>query len=98
MAGSVTTITTTKTLATCGAVLLTGPAKIVAEGMVEADRVTIYEETATEGNYQAVPESAQRVVVLRKSMPSFIFEGYGNYKFLLGDDTAVGLKVGYVAG
>lgn len=97
MASSTTTITTAKTLAGCGAILLAGPAKIVAEGMVAADTVSIYEETATEGNYQLVPDTGRRAVGLEFSMPSIIFEGYGNYKFLLGENTAVGLKVAYAS-
>jgi len=97
MASSVTTITTTKSLATCDPVLLAGPCKIVAEGMVPADIVYIYEETGTEGNYERVPDSNKRTVILEHSMPSIIFEGYGNYKFLLGADTDEALVVGYAS-
>jgi len=98
MASSVTALTTAKALADCVAVSLAGPIKLVAEGMVEADVVLIYEETQTEGNYQQVKESKERSARLTYSMPSIIFEGYGKYKFLLTSATAVGLKVGYVAG
>jgi len=98
MASSVTTITTNRVLASCTAVLLTGPTKLVAEGMVATDEVSIYEETATEGNYQLVPDTNGRKIGLEYSMQSIIFEGYGNYKFMLGPSTATGLKVGYVAG
>ena len=97
MASSVTQITTTKDIATCGAILLSGPVKIVAEGMADGDTVYIYEETVTEGNYQRVPTYGNQTVILNKSGPSIIFEGYGNYKFLLGADTAVALKVGYAS-
>lgn len=97
MASSVTQITTSKVLADCTAVTLAGATKILAEGMVAGDSVTIYEETVTEGNYQKVPADKQRTVALTPTMPSILFEGYGNYKFLLGADTATGLKVGYVS-
>lgn len=99
MASSITLITTTKNIATCGAILLSGPVKIVAEGMVDADIVYIYEETATEGHYQRVSNSINQgqTIVLTKHLQSTIFEGYGNYKFLLGEDTAADLKVGYAS-
>lgn len=97
MASSVTTITTTKSLSTCGAVLLSGPIKVIAKDMAANDFVQIYEETATEGDYQPVPDTNNRSVVLRMSMQSFIFEGYGNYKFLLGENTNEALVVGYAA-
>lgn len=97
MASSVTTIATTNVLATTAAVPLYGPTKIVAEDMAVGDVFNIYEETGTEGNYQLVPDSANRRVVLEYSMPSIIFEGYGNYKFLLGSGTDEALVVGYAA-
>jgi len=97
MASSVTTITTTRTIGTCGAVLLAGPAKIIAKDMADTDFVYIYEETGTEGDYQPVPDTNNRSIVLRKSMQSFIFEGYGNYKFLLGPETNESLVVGYAS-
>lgn len=97
MASSVTTIATTNVLATTAAVLLSGPTKVVAEGMVATDVVTIYEETGTEGNYQQVPETGVRKVCLKSTFQSIIFEGYGNYKFLLGPDTNINLVVGYAA-
>jgi len=83
MASSLTTITTTKSLATCVAITLAGPIKLVAEGMVAADEVIVYEETATEDNYQIVPETQTNAARLTSRMPSILFEGYGKYKFLL---------------
>lgn len=90
-------ITVSKVIGDCVAVVLTGPVKIVAEGMVAADEIFIYEETLTSGNYQKVPSSGQRTVVITHDMPSILFEGYGNYKFVLGTNTATDLKVGYVS-
>ena len=95
MASSVTTITTTRAIAGCEAILLTGPTKIIAKDMADTDFVHVYEETGTEGDYQPVPDTNNRSVVLRKSMQSFIFEGYGNHKFLLGPETNESLVVGY---
>ena len=97
MASSVTAITVSRTIGDCGAVLLAGPVKIVAKDMVEADVVLIYEETTTEGDYQLVPDIEGRSAVLSKSAPSVIFEGYGNYKFVLGADTNESLVVGYAS-
>ena len=97
MASSVTAITAAKALANCTAYLLSGTIKLVAEDMVAADVVLIYEETGTEGNYQLVKESPKRAARLDFDMPSIILEGYGNYKFLLGADTDAGLVVGYVS-
>jgi len=95
MASSVTEIVAAKTLAGCTAVLLLTPVKIVAEGMLDGEEITIYEETVTEGSYQVVQETHGRVAHLEKSMQSIIFEGYGNYKFLLSANTAEARKVGY---
>ena len=92
---ALTTITVNKVLASCEAIALSGPTKIVAEDMTENDVVYIYEETGTATNYQQVNESQHQKSILTDKLPSFIFEGYGNYKFLLGADTDVDLVVAY---
>lgn len=98
MASSVTTITAAKTLAACTAVALMGPTKIVAKSPGANDKVYIYEETATEGEYQLVQrKDLNQKMYLDEDQPSIIFEGYGNYKFLLGADTDDNLVVGYAA-
>lgn len=90
-------ITTTDSLTTTEVVPLSGPIKIVGENMVAGDEVIFYEETGTEGNYQALPPTGNRRVSLTHDDWSVIFEGYGNYKFLLGPDTNADLVVSYVA-
>jgi hypothetical protein len=89
------TITTSAVLSECAVIALSGATKIVAEDMVEGDEVFIYEETGTADNYQLVPISEQRSAALTHKFPSRIFEGYGNYKFLLGPNTDTGLVVAY---
>lgn len=97
MANSTTKLTTTKDIATCGVFALTGPCKIVAKGMVEGDVVYIFEETGTadntDGTYQQVPNTEKTKAALYPEMQSTVFEGYGNYKCLLGPDTNVDLIV-----
>lgn len=97
MASSVTEIVAAQTLAGCTAVLCTGVMKIVAEGLTYGEEVILYEETVTEGNYQAVNDSGGRVMRLEPGRSSGIFELYGNHKFLLGANTSASRKVGYVA-
>ena len=98
MASSVTEITAAKAIGDCVAITLIGPTKIVAEGLLYGEEIFIYEETVTEGNYQLVPESGGRVAKLEPGNHSVIFNGYGKYKFLLGENTNAARKVGYVAG
>lgn len=98
MASSVTTITAAKAIGDCTAYLLSGPIKLVALSMGAYDQVFIYEETATEGTYQLVERKyINQKMYLDETQQSMIFEGYGNYKFLLGPATNAALVVGYAS-
>jgi len=97
MASSVTTISTTNALATTAEILLSGVIKLIAKDMTVNDEVYVFEETATEDDYQPVIDRNGNRVRLTERYPSVLLEGYGNYKFLLGPNTATGLVVGYVA-
>lgn len=90
-------ITTTNDLDTTEVIALSGPIKIVGEGMVVGDEVIFYEETGTAGNYQVLPSTGNRRMSLTHEDWSVLFEGYGNYKFLLGPYANPDLVVSYVA-
>lgn len=101
MASSVTKVLAVKVLADSPAFSLSGATKLILESPGPDDIVYVYEETATEGTYQKVtygeaPHEGQ-VVTLHVKRPSFIIEGYGNYKFVLGAATSTDAVVGYVA-
>ena len=85
-------ITTTTSEATCGVFALTGPTRIRADDLGDDENITLYEERV-DGDYEAA-KSRGVVVVLTKSQPSAIVEGYGNYK---GVSNADDLVFGYVA-
>lgn len=91
-----TQITVTKDLASCAAVALMGPTKIVGESLGPNDVVEIWEETATADNYQLVTRTqVNEKIRLDHSQQSIIFEGYGNYKFKFSADSDDTRKIGY---
>lgn len=93
---ALTPITVTTSLATTEVVALSGVARIRADALIDNDKVFIYEETNTATEYDIVRDTTYpgRHILLDAATPSVLFEGYGNYKFVI---SRAGIEVGYVA-
>ena len=91
---AMTEITVTTSLATTAVVALSGVNRIRADNMVQGDYVAIYEENVAGDGYLPTTVDNKALRILPEN-PTIIFEGYGNYKFLI---SAAGIEVGYVAG
>ena len=86
-----TPITVKSDIGDCVSFILAGPAKLKADDLTDNQTVTLYEERS-DGEYDPVRVRGMQVN-LTQTQPSFIIEGYGNYKCLgTVDDLIVGME------